>query len=334
MKPCFKIKCEDINSKARTGVFKVNNKSVETPFFMPVATKAVGKFIGSADYNRLNVKTMISNSLILFLNPGLKHFEKSKGIHDFMNYHNILFTDSGGFQMIRAGFFIKRTKNGVHFRDPATRQRHVMTPEKVMDTALTILPDVAMVLDDLAPANSIYEQAKESMENTHKWAKRAIDYHEKKDPLHKQKVFGICQGGFFKDLRKQSANYINSLNFDGIAIGGVAVGETRKQMLNAVKFAEQEIDKDKIKYVMGVGHPLDIINLVDLGCDCFDSIYPTQNARHGTLFTFKGKLDILKGPNKFSQDKVDETCDCELCKNFSRSYINYLLRNNDPEGKR
>jgi queuine tRNA-ribosyltransferase len=334
MKKCFKITAKVKNSKARAGLLTINKKKAETPFFMPVATKAVGKFIGPSDYNRLGIKTMISNSLLLFLNPGLKHFEKSKGIHNFMGYHNILFTDSGGFQMIRQGFFLKRSKRAVHFKDPATRQVHVMTPEKVMDTALTIKPDVAMVLDDLAPASANYEQARNSMENTHRWAKKAIDYHESKDPEHKQKVFGISQGCFYNDLRKESAKYINSLNFDGIAIGGVAVGETRKEMLMAVKVAQSQIDEDKIKYVMGVGHPADIINLVDLGCDCFDSIYPTQNARHGTLFTFNGKIDILKGPNKFSKEPVDKTCDCELCKNHSRSYINYLLKKKDPEGKR
>lgn len=333
MKNCFKITVRARNSRARTGLFTVNNKKTKTPFFMTCATKAVGKFIGSSDYNKLKLKTIITNSLVLYINPGLKHFHNSS-IHEFMGFKNIIFTDSGGFQMIRQGFFIKTSKRAVHFKDPNTGQKHVMTPEKVMDTALTIKPDVAMVLDDLAPANASKKQVIQSMENTHRWAKQAIDYHELKDPNHKQKVLGICQGGFFKDLRKKSAKYINSLNFDGIAIGGVAVGETRKQMLIAVKSAISEIDENKIKYVMGVGNPSDIINLIDLGCDCFDSIYPTQNARHGTLFTFKGKIDILKGPNKFSKESVDKTCDCELCKNHSRSYINYLLKNKDPEGKR
>ena len=331
---CFSIKNKDSNTNARTGVFKVNNKKIKTPFFMPVATKAVGKFIGSDDYNRLKVKTIIANSLLLYLNPGLERFEKLNGIHNFMNFPNLIFTDSGGFQMIRQGFFIKRSKRAVHFQDPITKQKHIMTPEKVMDIALKIQPDVAMVLDDLAPANATYEQVKASMINTHKWAKQAIEHHEKFDSKHKQKVFGICQGGFFMDLREQSAQYINSLNFDGIAIGGVAVGETRKQMLMAVNAAIKNIDKNKIKYVMGIGNPADIVKLVDLGCDCFDSVYPTQNARHGTLFTFQGKIDILKGPNKFSKQSVDKTCDCELCKNHSKSYINYLLKNNNPEGKR
>ncbi len=334
MKNPFMIRIKANNSKARTGIFTVNNKKAKTPFFMPVATKTVGKFIGPGDYNRLGIKTMIANSLILYLNPGLEHFKESEGIHGFMNYNNIIFTDSGGFQMVRNGFFLQRSKRAVHFKDPATGQTHVMTPEKVMDTALVIKPDVAMVLDDLAPANATYEEAKTSMENTHRWAKKAIGYHESKDPEHKQKVFGISQGCFYEDLRKESAKYINSLNFDGIAIGGVAVGETREEMLMAIKAAQSEIDEDKIKYVMGVGNPADIVNLVDLGCDCFDSIYPTQNARHGTLFSFDGKIDILKGPNKFSKDPVDKTCDCELCKNHSRSFINYLLKNKNPEGKR
>ncbi len=331
---CFKINIKSKNSNARTGVLTVNSKKIKTPFFMPVATKAVGKFIGSNDYNRLNIKNIICNSLVLYLNPGLDNFRKMNGIHNFMNFHNLIFTDSGGFQMVRSGFFIKRSKRAVHFKDPATGQIHIMTPEKVMDTALVIRPDVAMVLDDLAPADASYEQAKISMENTHRWAKKAIDYHESKDPKHNQKVFGICQGCFFEDLRKESAKYINSLNFDGIAIGGIAVGETRDQMLKAVSAAIPEIDENKIKYLMGVGNPTDIINLVDLGCDCFDSTYPTQNARHGTLFSFSGKIDILKGPNRFSKEPVDKTCNCELCKNHSRAYINYLLRNKDPEGKR
>jgi queuine tRNA-ribosyltransferase len=331
---CFTIKRKAKNSKARTGIFKVNNKKAETPFFMPVATKAVGKFIGSTDYNKLKIKTIIANSLVLYLNPGIEHFKKVGSINEFMNFKNIIFTDSGGFQMIREGFFIKKSKRAVHFKDPITNQVRVMSPEKVMDTAFAIKPDVAMVLDDLTPANSSYEQTKLAMENTHRWAKQAIDYHEIRDPEHKQKVFGIVQGGFFEDLRKESAKYINSLNFDGVAIGGVAVGETREEMIDAVKSALTEIDENKIRYVMGIGNPSDIVKLVDLGCDCFDSVFPTQNARHGTLFTFKGKIDILKFENKFSKEAVDKNCKCELCKNHSRAYLNYLIRNNDPEGKR
>ncbi len=334
MKNCFKLKKKDKHSKARTGVFRVKNRVAKTPFFMPVATKAVGKFIGSADYNKLGVQAIISNSLILYLNPGTDFFKKQKGIHNFMKFKGIIFTDSGGFQMLRNGFFIKRSKRAVHFKDPNTNQKHVMIPQKVIDIELAIGSDVAMVLDDLVPHNATISEAENAVENTNNWAKLAIDHHESKDPVHTQKVFGICQGGFFEELRKDSAKQISELNFDGIAIGGVAVGESRDQLLKAVKDATAIIPEEKIKYVMGVGNPLDIVNLVDLGCDCFDSIYPTQNARHGTFFTFQGRLDIMKAKHKFSDEPIEANCDCELCKNFSRAYIRYLLKNKDPEGKR
>jgi queuine tRNA-ribosyltransferase len=331
---CFKINKTCTGTNARTGVLEIRGRKAKTPFFMPVATKAVGKCIGSMDYKKIGVQALIANSLVLYLNPGLEMFRKSGGIHKFMNFDGIIFTDSGGFQMIRDGFFLQRSKRAVHFKDPATRQKHVMTPQKVMDTALAINPDVAMVLDDLAPANADYEHAKKSMIHTHDWAAQAIIYHESKDPEHNQKVFCISQGCFFDDLRSESSKYINTLNCDGVAIGGLAVGETREKMLNAVSVAVKNYDEDKIKYMMGVGNPLDIVNLVDLGCDCFDSIFPTQNARHGTLFTMNGKLDIMKGTMTHDQNPVDLDCDCDLCKHFSRSYIKYLLRNKDPEGKR
>ncbi len=324
-------------NRARTGVFSVNNKSIKTPFFMPVATKAVGKFIGVSDYNKIGVKAFISNSLILYLRNGLDFFNKINGIHELTDYKGIIFTDSGGFQMIREGFFLKRSKRAVHFRDPVTSQKHVMTPKKVMDIALSIKPDVAMVLDDLAPANASYDEVLVSMKHTHKWAVEALEYHNKLDPEHKQAVFGIIQGGFFEDLRKSSAKFIGSLNFDGVAIGGVAVGESRKDMLKAVSLSVDVLDSlknNKLRYVMGVGNPADIVNLVDRGIDCFDSIYPTQNARHGTLFTFKGRLDVMKSKYKFVKDPVEHGCDCELCKNHSVAYLRYLLKKNDPEGKR
>jgi len=310
---------------ARTGIFKVNNKKIETPFFMPVATKAVGKYIGSMDYSELNAKAIISNSFLLSLNPGL---DVIKDIHKFMNYNDIIFTDSGGFQIIRS-MYINSAERGILFKDPFTNKKELFSPEKVIQIQNKINSDVAMVLDDMSPYSASKKSAAESLKNTHAWAEKQVRLHKNK----KQFLFGIIQGSFYKDLREKSAKFITSLDFDGIAVGGLAIGESKENTKKALSWTKPFLPENKIRYAMGIGEFNDLFYFIENGIDCFDSVFPTQNGRHNTLFTNNGKLYINKSRYKNDSKPIDKECNCKICKNFSRSYLNYLARSDDPMAK-
>jgi len=344
----FKLINENKLSNARTGILKTAHGKIETPFFMPVATRSSGKFIGIDDYNEMKIEILISNALINFFKPGLNIFSKINGIHKFMNYKGIVFTDSGGFQMSRS-FFEKTSKRGVWFRNPFNQQKHLITPKKSMEIQYVIGSDVAMVLDYMPPIYSDYETTKKSLELTHRWAKEALISHEKikkektinsyKNNNNKQLLFAISQGALHPELRKYSAEFLSNMNvegigFDGIAIGGLAIGEKQKEMLPMIEAAISKIPKDKIRYLMGVGNPSDILEAVERGIDCFDSIYPTRNARHGTLFTFKGKIDLMSGKYKEDFTPIEKNCDCLSCKTYSKAYIHHLLKIKEPIGKK
>ncbi|MCK5107755.1 MAG: tRNA guanosine(34) transglycosylase Tgt [Nanoarchaeota archaeon] len=324
----FKILAED--GKARVGKLKTRHGTIETPFFMPVATRAVGKFIGPQDYNLLKIKASISNSFILYLKPGLKVIENAKGIHKFMNCKNVMFTDCGGFQVSKESFLKEQSKKGIFFQNPMDGSTHFITPKKSMDIQQKIAADVAMSFDDMAPYGSTKARFELALDRTHRWAEESLEFHTDK----KQLLFGISQGGFYKDLRKKSAKFINSLPFDGNAIGGVAIGEPLDQMYLAIKAALPELSKNKPRYVMGVGSPRDIVELVSLGIDCFDSIFPTKNARHNTLFTSEGPINIDKAIYQFDLNPIDKKCSCYTCKNHTRSYVRHLAKYKEAEGMR
>ncbi|MEM4710566.1 MAG: tRNA guanosine(34) transglycosylase Tgt [Candidatus Woesearchaeota archaeon] len=325
----FKITKKDKYSKARIGKLITRHGSVETPYFMAVATKATGKIIGSDDYEEI-ADGIICNALVLSLRPGVDVIKHFGTVHDFMNFHKPIFTDCGGFQILRESFINNTSKKGIHFRNPFNGQNFVITPKKIMDIEMSIGADCVMMLDDVAPYGANREKVEESLENTHRWAKECKKYHGDKN----QMLYGIVQGGFFPDLRKKSAQFINSLDFDGIAIGGIAIGETREEMYIAVNSSMPFLDEEKPKHILGVGSPDDIVELVALGADSFDSVFPTQNARHGTLFTFNGKLDILKSLYTNDLSPIEKGCGCFVCKKYSRAYIRHLLKVNEPIGKR
>jgi len=315
----FKLIAED---KARQGIFRVNNKKIQTPFFMPVATKAVGRYIGSLDYSELGAEAIISNSFLLSLNPGL---DQIRDIHKFMNFNDIIFTDSGGFQIIRS-MYIRSAEDGIIFRDPFTGREQIFSPEKVIQTQNKINSDVAMVLDDMSPFNSSKEAAVKSLKNTHAWAEVQLRLHHNKH----QSLFGIIQGSFYKDLREKSAEFITSLDFGGIAVGGLAIGESKENTKKALSWVKPFLPENKLRYAMGIGEINDLFYFIENGIDCFDSVFPTQNARHNTVFTSEGKLYIDKSVYRTNQKSLDKNCGCKICRNFSRAYLNYLAKNNDP----
>lgn len=315
---------------ARTGTLKTRHGLLKTPFFMPVATKAAQKHLSSFELEECGTEAIISNSFILSLKPGTDVIREAGGIHKYMNYSRGIFTDSGGFQMLLSSFNPKVTEEGVLFRNPFDGQKLMYTPEKVMDVEQDIRSDVAMVLDHVLHHDQDYEHLKDSMLRTYRWAKRAKEYHSDKEQL----LFGITQGGTYHDLRIESAKLTNSLDFDGIAIGGLCIGETQEEMFSAIRASLKYLDKSKPRYLMGVGSPLDIIKGVAHGIDIFDSTFPAQNARHNTAFTSEGKLRINKGQYKKDFKPLDEKCNCYVCKNFSRSYIHHLMRQEEPIGLR
>ncbi|MBL7147587.1 MAG: tRNA guanosine(34) transglycosylase Tgt [Nanoarchaeota archaeon] len=305
--------------KARTGIFKVKNKKIETPFFMPCATFGSGKVIGTDDYKKIGINAIIANAFLLSLKPGIDILSK-KGIHKFINYNKIIFNDCGGFQVIR-DFFIKKTDRGIYFRNPFDNKEELLNPEKIMEIYSKIKSDVIMVLDDMAPLGSDYEYCKDAVKNTLNWGKKCLELNKKHK---KQDLFGIVQGGLFKELREKCAKEINKLDFDGNAIGGLAIGESKKEMYKILNYVIKYLDKNKIRYLMGVGSPEDIVKSVELGIDCFDSVFPTQNARHGTLFTFKSKVYISKCKKDFNP--IEEDCGCFVCKSYSRAYLYHLYK--------
>lgn len=328
----FNIISEDKTTSARTGILKTRHGKVETPFFMPVSTKAVGKFVGAEEYNLTKTKAIIANALLLSLQPGLEVLEKFNGIHKFMNFNGAIFTDCGGFQVIRKSFKknTDQSKKGIMFRNPFNSQNFLLTPEKIMNIEMAIGSDVAMMLDDMRPFGTTKKQFADALINTHNWARESLKFHTDK----KQLLFGIVQGGFYKDLREKSAKFINKLDFDGIAIGGLALGEPKKMMYQALDASLPSIGKEKIKYAMGIGSPEDLLLCIEKGVDCFDSVFPTMNARNNTVFTFSGKLSIEKGRFKEDVKPLEEGCDCYTCRHYSRAYIRHLSKLDDPVGKR
>lgn len=315
---------------ARSGRLKTRHGTLKTPFFMPVATKAAQKHLSSSELEECGTEAIISNSFILSLKPGVDVVREAGGIHKYMNYHKGIFTDSGGFQMLLSSFNPKVTEQGVTFRNPFDGQKLMYTPEKVMDVEQDIGSDVAMVLDHVLHHDQTHASLKDSMERTYRWAKRAKEYHSD----DKQLLFGITQGGTYHDLRVESARLTNSLDFDGIALGGLCIGETQESMFSAIRASLPELDPAKPRYLMGVGTPIDIVKGVAHGVDVFDSTFPAQNARHNTAFTSKGKIRINKGQYKKDFTPLDEECDCYVCKNFTRSYLHHLMRQEEPVGLR
>jgi len=328
----FKITNKDKSTNARTGILKTKSGTIETPFFMPVATKAAVKYLSSKDLKEIKADAIISNTFVLHLRPGEKTIKKLKGIKKYMNYHGINVTDSGGFQMYSPSLYIKSDAKGVWFKNPFSGSKLHITPEKDMEIQLDIGSDIAMCLDTMPLIEHSKKAIEKACDQTFDWALRCKKHHDKKNK-QKQLLFGICQGGIHKDLRKKSAQQISSIDFDGLAIGGLALGEEKNDELKMVKTTKSVYPENKPCYLMGEGNPKMILEAVALGCDMFDSRFPTQNARRGTLFTTKGKLRIFNAKYKTDNNPIDKNCNCKVCKNYSRAYIRNLLIDQEPMGR-
>ena len=334
----FKIIHKDSKTNARIGILKTKKGKVETPFFMPVATRGSVKTLTSEELKEMKVPAVISNALILYLREGSIIIKKFGGIGKFMNYKGINFTDSGGFQMYSKSIYVKSNEEGVCFKNPLSGEKIFITPEKNMKMQLDIGSEVAMCLDSMPMYEHSKEQIAEATRKTSIWAERCKSHHDslqKSIPKSKrQLLFGIIQGGIYPDLREQSAKSLIKMNFDGYSIGGFGLGETIEEEFNIVKQIKEMLPENKPIYLMGIGNPVEILKGISLGVDIFDSRMPTQNARRGTLFTSEGKLRILRENCKFDKSPIDKNCKCFVCKNYSRSFIRYQLINDEFTGKK
>jgi queuine tRNA-ribosyltransferase len=334
----FKITSKDKNTNARIGLLKTKKGKIETPFFMPVATRGSVKTLTSEELQEIKVPAVISNALILYLRSGSEILKKLKGIGKFMNYKGINFTDSGGFQMYSKSIYLKSNEQGIFFKNPISGEKIFMTPEKNMKIQLDIGGDVAMCLDSMPMYYNSKSQIAEAVRKTSLWAKKCKIAH---DSLQKnisknkrQLLFGIIQGGIYPDLREKSTKDLLEMDFDGYSIGGFGLGETIEEEFKIVKQIKELLPEDKPVYLMGIGNPVEILKAIELGVDIFDSRMPTQNARRGTLFTSEGKLRILRENCKFDKSPIDKNCKCFVCKNYSRAFIRYQLIHDELTGKK
>ncbi|MEM4256786.1 MAG: tRNA guanosine(34) transglycosylase Tgt [Candidatus Diapherotrites archaeon] len=316
----FKILAE--SGKARVGLLETSHGKINTPFFMPVATKGSVKHLSMQELEKIGIECLISNSFLLSLKPGVEIIEEFGGIHNFISWQKPIFTDSGGFQVLNNDFVFSIDDNGVKFKDPFSGKNIFFTPEHAISIQNKIGSDVAMCLDDVPKATDSINRVEEAVERTFLWAKRCLDAHSNK----KQLIFGICQGATNKKLREKSAKQISSLDFDGYAIGGLAIGETKEKMFNAVNYALPYLPKEKPRYLMGIGSIQELRKSISLGIDCFDSCFATRTGRHGRAFTTNGNINI--GSSVFKHDKkpIEKNCTCLVCKNYSRAYIHHLFK--------
>lgn len=335
---CFKILHKDRITKARVGELTTKKGRILTPFFMPVATKASVKHISSHDLEEMNCKAVISNTFILHLRPGEKIIKNLGGIGKFMDFDNINVTDSGGFQMYSPSLYIKSSDAGVYFKNPLTSEKVFVSPEKDMEIQVDLGSDIAMCLDSMPLLHHSKKEIEEAVRKTILWAKRCKIHHDKlqsKLPANKrQLLWGITQGGIHADLRKKCCEEMKKMNFDGYSIGGLALGETTESEMKMVEISAKILPEDKPRYLMGAGNPVELLEAISRGCDMFDSRFPTQNARRGTLFTSKGKLRIFQKRYELDKKPIDENCDCFVCRDYSRAYIRYQLYQEEAVGMR
>ncbi len=323
--PCFEITHKSKKSSARTGLLSTAHGKLVTPFFMPVATKGAVKFVSHPQLEEMEINCLISNAFINYLKPGLPLIKKAKGLHKFMSWRKGLFTDSGGFQLLSEHFVERVSNKGVSFRNPFDKSVELITPEKVILIENALGSDVAMCLDHVLHFGKTKKDYTGAVERTSDWALRCKRAHKNK----KQLLFGITQGGTFLDLRKKSTLALEKIGFDGLAFGGLCIGENPKEMYKVTKYSKKFVAENRPIYLMGVGSPLEILNLVSLGADIFDSAYPTRMARHGKIFTSTGTVQINRGKYKQNFSSLDKECNCFVCKNHSKAYLHHLYKTNE-----
>ena len=316
--------------KARRGRLHTPHGTFETPMFMPVGTQATVKTLSPEELYDMESQVILANTYHLFLRPGSELVKKAGGLHKFMNYNRGMLTDSGGFQVFSLGEMRKITEEGVMFRSHIDGSKQFLSPEVSVRVQEELGADIAMAFDECIPYPSDFNYTKKSTERTTRWAERCLKAHTRPD----QALFGIVQGGMFPELRKMSAESLLEMDFAGYGIGGLSVGEPKPVMYDMLDQTTDWMDKQKARYLMGVGTPDCIVEGVNLGVDMFDCVFPTRVARNGTAMTARGRLVIRNAVYAEDVRPIDEHCSCYTCRNFSRAYIRHLFKAEETFGLR
>jgi queuine tRNA-ribosyltransferase len=329
----FKVINKDNETNARVGKISTSRGVINTPVYMPVGTKATVKAVTQHQLYEMGCEIILANLYHLYLQPGIEVMEKAGGLHKFMNWERNILTDSGGFQVFSLSKIRKVTDEGVEFKSIIDGSYHFFAPEEVIKMQARLGSDIIMVLDECISYNENYKYVMEAAKRTLKWAETSIKtknvMNKSRNEAEKLKVFGIVQGGFIKDLRKFCAESISGMDFSGIAIGGLSVGEQREITLDILNYTIDFIDKSKPVYFMGLGDPEGIIDAISSGVDMFDCVMPTRISRNGSAFTSAGKVNIKN--KKYTDDfsPLDEKCDCYACKYYTKSYLKHLYKSKE-----
>jgi queuine tRNA-ribosyltransferase len=353
MQQSFERLATDSNSNARRGRLTTAHGEIDTPTFMPVGTQGSVKGVSPRELHELNAQIVLGNTYHLFVRPGLDVLKHFGGLHNFMNWDGPILTDSGGYQIFSLAKLRKITEQGVEFQNHIDGARAFISPEIAMEIQTLLGSDIAMALDECVPYPCEYDYAAQSAEMTTRWAKRckavvsavlsgragaqsilAPDALRTAHTTARQLLFGIVQGGTFENLRKENAQAIVDINFDGYAIGGVSVGEPEEEMMRAVEWAEPFLPGNKPRYAMGLGTPPQLLELIARGMDMFDCVLPTRLARNGTAFTAAGTINLKNAEFILDKNPIEENCACEACREFPRGYIRHLIKAEEILGLR
>lgn len=326
----FEIKHICKQSGARYGILHTPHGDVETPMFMPVGTLATVKFLSPEELKEIGSGVILANTYHCWLRPGEDVVAAAGGLQKFMNYDGPMLTDSGGFQVFSLADNRKITEEGVHFKNHLNGDALFLSPEKSIEIQNKLGADIIMSFDECPPYPATYEYMKNSVERTLRWAERGKAAHKNPD----QALFGIVQGGEYEDLRRMSAEALTAMDFPGYSIGGTSVGESKETMYKMIDYAIKYLPDDKPRYLMGVGSYDAILEGILRGVDMFDCVLPTRIARHGTVMSSEGRINIKKKEYEYDFSPLDKECDCYTCKNYTRAYLRHLHRCNEGLGNR
>jgi len=326
----FQFTLHTTDGRARRGTLTTRHGEIQTPCFMPCGTKATVKTVDPEELKQMGCQILLGNTYHLMLRPGGDLIEKMGGLHKWMGWDRPILTDSGGFQVFSLHKIRKIAEDGVEFQSHINGDKIFLTPERAIEIQEQLGADIIMAFDECAPTGVDMTYTKEAMERTHRWVERCLKAKTRTD----QALFPIVQGGFFPELRKISAEFMAGLDTPGIAIGGVSVGELREEMHEVVEVVEPLLPKEKPRYVMGVGEPIDLFNLVARGIDMFDCVIPTRLARHGTFWDQYGRHTITNADYRTQENPLQKNCVCTTCQRFSASYIRHLIVENEILGHR
>lgn len=325
----FEVVHKDRKTNARTGRMETRHGTVSTPVFMPVGTQGTVKTMSPEELEKIGVPIILANAYHLSLRPGSELIKEAGGLHEFMHWDHPILTDSGGYQVFSLAKLRQVCDEGVQFQSHFDGSRHFFKPEDVIKLQEALNADIIMPLDECAPYPSTYEHARSAMELTCLWAKRSEAAHS-----GEQTLFGIIQGNFYSDLRRECCEKLSELDFQGYALGGLSVGEDRRTRQKIVEETLPFLSEDKPRYSMGIGEPEDILLNIEAGVDMFDCVLPTRNARNGCIFTYNGRFSIRNAKNKSDFTPPDDTCDCYVCRNYTKAYLHHLFRCNEILGLR